>query len=150
MKTENLTRLFGFLPSRFLSSLPSRFPAFPLPRLQQRRERGSLLPQIVQERSQISAWGGQDRQAISGSELCYDKECSLVLQQRIAQGSACRTLAQPVGMVNYRRGECCQRLGVERAGRRMLDGQAISAQHHNGLYRIPGRQIADNASETSH
>jgi len=118
--------------------------AAPLPRLQQRRERRAVLPQIIQQLADVRVRPSQNSEAVSGADLRDDQESSFVVQYRGAERASARAQSQPIGVLRQGGGERGQRLGLERLAGGMLDRQTIGAQYQHRFNAIPINEAADD------
>jgi hypothetical protein len=125
-------------------------PAYPLTRLQQRRQCRSVLTQVIQELADVGFGFSQNSQAVARADLSHDEQSPLVFQDSRSKRAPPGAESETRGILGKSGGERCEWFGLECLMGRMLDGQSIGAQDEYRLYTFPLNETAYDFSQTSH
>ena len=109
-----------------------------------------MLTEVVEQGPDIRIGCGDDRQTISGSDLCHNEESPLKFEDSRLERPLCRAGAEPTGMLHQRGSERRERFRVERSSSGLLDREAVATQQQDTLNAGPLRQAAHHLVETGH
>ena len=118
--------------------------------LEQGRERGLVLSQIVQQLADVRVGRGEEHEPVAGADSSLDDEATVVLENRECRLTAARRLAEARGLAHGGGGERRDGLAVEAAVAGRFDGQAVGAGKQNGLDAGTLEQAVNELGEVRH
>jgi hypothetical protein len=109
-----------------------------------------MLPEIVEQGTEVRARRRHDREALTGPDLGYDQERTFVLQYRGTERTRVGSEPQPGRVLHHRGGEGGQRVNVDRIARCLFDCQPVGTEHYYRLHAIATQKVPDYIPETGH